>query len=107
MGEAWLDRPKEVYKWIKNEFQPPPPVMLKDLRTAEPTSNVQRMDEIFHESWDKVMRKYTDTPEPDPDKFVQQYHHFIEKKVDMAPAPITGARLRKRSRKRECTQPWV
>ena len=23
MGEAWLDRPKEVYKWIKNEFQPP------------------------------------------------------------------------------------
>ena len=23
MGEAWLDRPKEVYKWMKNEFQPP------------------------------------------------------------------------------------
>ena len=23
MGEALLNRPKEVYKWIKNEFQPP------------------------------------------------------------------------------------
>ena len=98
MGEAWLDRPKEVCKWIKNAFQPPL-VMLKDPGTGEPTSNVQRMDEILHESWDKVMRKYADTPDLDLDKFVQQYSHFIEKKADMALAPITGARLRKRPKK--------
>ena len=53
-------RPKEIYKWITNEFQPPL-LMLKDPCTAEPTSNVQRMDKILHESWDKVMRKYADT----------------------------------------------
>ena len=76
-----------------------PLVMLKDPRTGEPTSNVQGMDEILHETWDKVMRKYTDTPEPDPDKFVQRYSHFIEKKADLASAPITGARLRKRLKK--------
>ena len=83
---------------MKNEFQPPL-VMLKDPRTGEPISNVQRMDEILHESWDKVMRKYADTPEPDPDKFVQQYSHFIGKKAYMVLAPITRARLRKRLKK--------
>ena len=83
MGDAWLVRPKEVYKWIKNEFQPPL-VMLKDPRTREPASTVQRMDEILQESWDKFLRKYADTPEPDPDKFVQQYSHFIAKKAKMA-----------------------
>ena len=73
--------------------------MLQDPRTGESTSNVQRMDEILHESCDKVMRKYTDTPEPGRDNFVQQYSRFIKKKADMVSAPITGARLRKRLKK--------
>ena len=76
-----------------------PLVMLKDQRTGEPASNVQRMDKILHESWDKVMRKYADAPEPDPDKFVQLDSHFTEKKADMASGPVTGARLRKRLKK--------
>ena len=60
---------------------------------------MNRMDEILHESWDKVMRKYADSPEPDPDVFVQKYRSFIESNTDMDATPLTGARLRKRFRK--------
>ena len=45
------------------------------------------------------MCKCTDTTQHNPDKFVQQYSHFIEKKAHMASAPITGARLRKQLKK--------
>ena len=68
MGQAWLDCPKDLYKWTKNECQAPL-VMLKDPATRVPTANVDRMDEIVHESWHKVMRKYADSPELDPDLF--------------------------------------
>ena len=82
MGQAWLDRPKDVYKWIKIDYQAPL-VMLKDPETRGPTANVNRMDEILHESWDKVTRKYANSPEPDPDVFVQKYRSFIESNTDM------------------------
>ena len=95
MGQAWLDKPKDVYKWMKNDYQAPL-VMLKDPETGGPTANVNRMDEILHESRDKVMRKYADSPEPDPDGFVQKYRSFIESNTDMDATPLTGARLRKR-----------
>ena len=98
MGQAWLDRPKDVYKWIKYDYQAPL-VMLKDPETGGPTANVKCLDEILHESWDKVMRKYEDYPKPDPDVFVQKYRRFIESNTDMDATPLTGARLRKRFRK--------
>ena len=98
MGHAWLDRPKDVYKWIKNDHQAPL-VMLRDPETGGPTANVNRMDEILHESWDKVMRKYIGSPEPDPDVFVHKYRNFIESNTDMDATPLTGARPHKRLRK--------
>ena len=52
MGQAWLDKAKDVYKWIKNDYQAPL-VVLKDPQTGGLTANVNRMDEILHESWDK------------------------------------------------------
>ena len=73
--------------------------MLKDPETGGPTANVNRTDEILHESWDKVMRKYADFPEPDPDIFVQKYRSFIESNTNMDATPLTGARLRKLFRK--------
>ena len=57
---------------------------------------MNRMDEIVHESWDKVMRKYADSPQPNLDVFVQKYRSFIESNTDMDATPLTGARLRKR-----------
>ena len=68
MNQAWLGRPKDVYRWIQNEYQPPL-VMLLDPETQQPTSNVNRMDDILHASWDKVMRKYAHAPEPDTEFF--------------------------------------
>ena len=98
MDSAWMDKPKEVYKWIQNEYQPPL-VMLLDPDTNQPTSNIQRMDEILHASWDKVMRKYADTPEPDVRAFALKYDRFLEKGARMQANPITGARLAKCLRK--------
>ena len=96
--QAWLDKPKEVYKWIQNEYQPPL-VMLLDPETDQPTSNIPRMDEILHESWDQVMRKYADIPEPDVHAFAQKYDQFLIKNARMQANPITGKRLAKRLRK--------
>ena len=73
--------------------------MLKDPETRGPTANVDCMDEILHESWDKVMRKYADSPEPGPDVCVHKYWNFIESNTDMNVTPLTGARPRKRFRK--------
>ena len=98
MDQAWLDKPKEVYKWIQNEYQPPL-VMLLDPETDQPTSNIPRMDEILHESWDQVMRKYTDTPEPDVHAFAQKYDQFLIKNARMQANPITRKRLAKRLKK--------
>ena len=72
--------------------------MLKDPETGGATANVDCMDEILHGSWDKVMRKYANSPEPDTDVFVQKYRVFIESNIDMDTTPLTGARLRKRFR---------
>ena len=98
MDQAWLDRPKEVYQWIQNEYQPPL-VMLLDPDTSQPTANIPRMDEILHASWDQVMRKYADTPEPDVHAFAQKYDKFLIKGVQMQSTPISGSRLAKRLRK--------
>ena len=98
MDQAWLDRPKEVYQWIQNEYQPPL-VMLLDPDTSQPMANIPRMDEILHASWDQVMRKYADTPEPDVHAFAQKYDKFLIKGVQMQSTPITGSRLAKRLRK--------
>ena len=98
MDQAWLDKPNEVYKWIQNEYQPPL-VMLLDPETDQPTSNIPRMDEILHESWDQVMRKYADIPEPDVHAFAQKYDQFLIKNARMQANPITGKRLAKRLRK--------
>ena len=98
MDQAWLDRPKEVYQWIQNEYQPPL-VMLLDPDTSQPTANIPRMDEILHASWDQVMRKYADTPEPDVHAFAQKYDKFLIKGVQMQSTPITGSRLAQRLRK--------
>ena len=67
------------------------------------------MDEILLESWDKFMRKYADSPEPDPDVFVHMYRSFIESNTDMDTTPLTGARLLKRFRKMgvHTTQVWT
>ena len=64
MNPAWTDRPKEDYKWIPSP-RPPLLVVLMDPATQAPSSYVDRMEEILHESWDKVVRKYADSPEPD------------------------------------------
>ena len=98
MDQAWLDRPKEVYQWIQNEYQPPV-VMLLDPDTSQPTANIPRMDEILHASWDQVMRKYADTPEPDVRAFAQKYDKFLIKGVGMQTTPISGSRLAKCLRK--------
>ena len=82
MGQAWLDKPTDVYRWIKNDYQAPR-VMLKDPETGGPTANVNRMDEILHEFWDKVMCKYAASLERDPDVFVQKYRSFIESHTDI------------------------
>ena len=98
IGKAWLDRPKDIYKWIKNDYQAPL-VMLKDPQTGGPTANVDGMDEIVHESWDKVMCKYVHSPKPHPDGFVQKSRNFIKHNTDMGATPLTGSRLRKCFRK--------
>ena len=49
MDQASLDRPKEVYQWIQNEYRPPL-VMLLDPDTSQPTVNIPRIDEILHAS---------------------------------------------------------
>ena len=98
MNQAWLDRPKDVYRWIQNEYQPPL-VMLLDPETQQPTSSVNRMDDILHASWDKVMRKYAHAPEPDAAAFVRKYGVFLQRGRLMQAAPITGARLTKKFRK--------
>ena len=78
-----------------------------DPETGGPTAKVNRLDEILHESWDKFMRKYADSPEPDPDVFVQKYRSFIESNTDMDATPLTGARLASVFEKWEYTQPQV
>ena len=89
-----------MYKWIQNEYQPPL-VMLVAPETDQPTSNIPRMDEILHESWDQVMRKYADIPEPDVHAFAQKYDEFLVKNARMQANSITGKRLAKRLRKME------
>ena len=77
-------------------------VMSKDPETGGPTTNVDRMDGILHESWDKVMRKYAHSPEPNPDVFVQKDRNFVECNecnTDMVATPLTGSKLCKRFRK--------
>ena len=98
LSHTHTHRPKEVYQWIQNEYQPPL-VMLLDPDTSQPTANIPRMDEILHASWDQVMRKYADTPEPDVHAFAQKYDKFLIKGVQMQSTPITGSRLAKRLRK--------
>ena len=98
IGKTWLDWPKDVYKWIKNDYQAPL-VIVKDQETREPTANVDRMDDIVHESWDKVMCKCANTPDVDPDVFVQKYRNFIESNKNMDATPLTCATSRKRVRK--------
>ena len=73
--------------------------MLLDPDTSQPTANIPRMDEILHASWDQVMRKYADTPEPDVHAFAQKYDKFLIKRVQMQSTPVTGSRLAKRLRK--------
>ena len=73
--------------------------MPRGVHWAQPTSNISRMDEILHESWDQVMRKYADTPEPDVQAFAQKYDQFLIKNARMQANPITGKRLAKRLRK--------
>ena len=72
MNIAWSASPREIYAWIKDDSSAPL-LMLKDPDTREPTSNVDRMDSILHEAWDKVTRKYADQAEPDPEIFLRKY----------------------------------
>ena len=76
MNVAWSESPRDIYAWIKNESSAPL-LMLKDPDTGEPTSNVNRMDNILHEASDKVMRKYADQAEPDPEIFLRKYAPFF------------------------------
>ena len=73
--------------------------VLKDHAIGEPIASVVLMDEILHNSWANVMRKYANVPELDPEQFVAQYEHFIEKRSEMESTHITAQRLRKRFRK--------
>ena len=100
MNVAWSESPRDIYAWIKNESSAPL-LMLKDPDTGEPTSNVNPMDNILHEAWDKVMRKYVDQPEPDPEIFLRKYAPFFGGGGGqrMQTTPLTGARLTKRFRK--------
>ena len=98
MNASWLDKPKEVYAWIRQEYQPPL-VMLEDPDTGNPTSSVEWMDNILHGAWDVVMRKYADKPEPDVQTFMNTYGHFLVKTGQMQTAPLTGPRIRKRLKK--------
>ena len=59
MNIAWSESPRDIYAWIKDDSSAPL-LMLKDPDTGEPTSNVNCMDSILHDAWDKVMRKYAD-----------------------------------------------
>ena len=76
MNIAWSESPRDIYAWIK-EDNSAPLLMLKDPDTGEPTSNVNRMDSILHEAWDKVVRKYAGQSEPDPEIFLRKYALFF------------------------------
>ena len=89
MNEAWTDRPKEVYKWIQNKYQPPL-AMLLDPQTQTPTSNIPWMDQILHNSWDKVMRKYAVDP-ASPTNFRSKHCGFLKTSYHMVTTPLTGA----------------
>ena len=99
MNIAWSASPRDIYAWIKDDSSAPL-LMLKDPDTREPTSNVDRMDSILHEAWDKVTRKYADQAEPDPEIFLRKYAPFFwGGGRRMQTTPLTGARPRKRFRK--------
>ena len=98
MNASWLDKSKEVYASIRQEYQPPL-VMLEGLDTSNPTSSVERMDIILHGAWDVLMRKYADTPEPHVQTFMNTYGHFLVKTGQMQIAPLTGPRMCKRLKK--------
>ena len=93
MNASWLDKPKEVYAWIQQEYQPSL-VMLEDSDTS-----TERMDSILHNAWDVIMRKYADKPEPDVQTFTNTYGHFFVKTRQMQSAPLTDPRIRKRLKK--------
>ena len=98
MNASWLNKPKEVYAWIRQEYQPPL-VMLEDPNTGNPTSSVEQMDNILHAAWDVVMRKCADKPGPDVQTFMNSYGHFFVKTGQMRTAPLTGPRIQKRLKK--------
>ena len=76
MNIAWSESPRDIYAWIKDDSSTLL-LMLKDRETGEPTSNISRMDNILHDAWDKVMRKYADRAEPDPEIFLRKYAPFF------------------------------
>ena len=98
MNASWLHKPKQVYAWIRQEYQPPL-VMLEDPDTGNPTSSLERMDSILHGAWDVVMKKYANKREPDVQTFMNTYGHFLVKIGQMQTAPLTGPCIRKRLKK--------
>ena len=90
MDRARVDKPKEIYQWIQIQLSL---VMLLDRDTQSPTSDITTMDEILHCSWDKVMRKYVTTPEPQLEVFLAEYSHFPQSGGWMQSNPIIGLRV--------------
>ena len=95
VAKAWNQKPGDIYRWLKGECHVP--VLMLRSKAGEVTGNLKEMDELLHESWDPVMRKYANaaTPEPDPEIFMRRYGHHLQHH-DMRVEALTGSRLKRK-----------
>ena len=62
------------------------------------TGNIKEMDELVRNAWGPIMQKYLNTPEPDPELFMQEYGRRTQY-VHMTTTDLTGSVLVARLKK--------
>ena len=96
MNKKWTTRRKEVYRWIRGLEDRPPTVLARPDGTL--TGNIKEMDGLVRNAWGPIMQKYLNTPEPDPDLFMQEYGRHT-RYTPMATTDLTGSVLMARLKK--------
>ena len=57
------------------------------------TGDINKMDDLIHQHWDPVMRKYADQPKPCVARFLEVYKKHI-RSYEIPIAPLSRKRLR-------------
>ena len=96
MNKKWTTGRKEVYHWVRGVEDRPLTVLARPDGTL--TGNIKEMDGLVRDAWGPIMQKYQNTPEPDPELFMQEYGRHTQH-VPMATTDLTGSVLIARLKK--------